>query len=386
MKICMVTTNFPRYLGDNEGTFIFESAHAIAKQGHRVRVIAQHWPGYPTREQMGELEVIRPRYWWPEAQEKLRQEGGGLPIVWKQSFWVRFQMIPFIIIHTLAVARYARGYDVIHAQWTLSAGAAWLSKIIHRRPVLATLQGSDVFQVTLSKIGRWLTWLVLRNCDQISVLSRALAKGVEATGIAKEKITIIPNGVDITLFSPMREARKQVILYVGSLIKRKGVNYLLEAMPAIGKLHPSYQLVIVGDGPERASLEALAEELDIMGKVVFTGALVPEQVLKWMQQTKLFVLPSVEEGLGVVLLESLACATPIVASEVGGIPDVVTSDVGILAPPKNSKALAEAIITLLSDETKWLKMSIDARKRAEKYYNWNNIAKQFVEIYHSMLT
>lgn len=384
MKVCFVTTNFPRYLGDSEGTFIFEAARAVAQHGHQVRIIAQHWPGYPTHEWMDGLEVIRPRYWWPESKERLRQEGGGLPVVWARSFRVRFQMIPFILIHTLATARYACGYDVIHAQWTLSAGAAWVSKIIHHCPVLATLQGSDIFQVTRNWAGSWLTTLVLRNCDHISVLSQALAQKTESLGIAKEKITLIPNGVDITQFSPPSQTRKQVILYVGSLIKRKGVSYLLKAMPAVFQANPSYRLVIVGDGPEAASLKALVAELGLTDKVVFTGPLPPDKVRQWMQQAKLFVLPSVEEGLGVVLLEALACGTPIVASAVGGIVDVVTPDVGMLVEPANPVFITDSIKLMLNDEAKWRQMSLDARNRAEQLYNWFDIADQFVKLYRQI--
>lgn len=384
MKICFVTTNFPRHLGDSEGTFIWEAARAVANHGHQVRVIAQHWPNSPTHEWMEEIEVIRPRYWWPESGEILRQEGGGLPIVWRKSRLARLQMIPFILVHTLAVARYARDCDVIHAQWTLSAGAAGLSGVIHHRPILATLQGSDIFQVTRSRVGAWLTRFVLRRCERISALSQALAASTTAIGVPLSKITVIPNGVDLTQFTPPVKARETLILYVGSLIKRKGVIYLLEAMSIITQTYPSFRLIVVGDGPERLILEQAAANLCLNERVNFVGFQSPQQVREWLRQAKVFVLPSVEEGLGVVLLEALACGTPIVASQVGGIPDIVTPEVGLLASPASPNSLAEAVRGLLSDEQRWVEMSKNARKRAEKLYDWHQIAAQFIAIYQEI--
>lgn len=385
MKICFATTNFPRYLGDSEGTFVFEAARAVARQGHQVYVVAQHWPGFPVYEQLDGIKVVRFPYWYPPAKEVLRYAGGGLPIAWKKSWLARVQITPFIIVHTLAIAWYGRRCDIIHAHWSLSAGAAWLGQAIHRRPILATLQGSDIFQVPRSWLGRWLTKVILRHCNYISVLSQALAASTIALGIPKSVITVIPNGVDVSQFFPSVRSRWPMILYVGTLITRKGVNYLLQAMSKVVQVQPSFQLVIVGEGPERSNLEKMARDLNLSKHVFFSGAQSPDEVRQWMQQAKIFILPSVEEGLGVVLLESMACGTPIIATAVGGIPDVVTPDVGILVPPADSDSLAKAILHLLQDDERWRKMSENARKQAEEKYDWQRIAGRFIEIYEKLL-
>ena len=382
MKICLVTTNFPRYLGDGEGTFIWEAARSVAKLGHQVRVIAQHSPNIPTREWMEDIEVIRPRYWWPESREILRKEAGGLPIILKKSWLARFQMIPFIIVHAMAVARYARDCDVIHAQWTLSAGVAWLSRVIHSRPIFVTLRGSDIFQVTRSRLLTWLTRFVLRRCDHISAISQALADSTAAIDIPPSAISIIPSsGVDLNRFVPITNSRESLILYVGSLITRKGVVYLLEAMSQITRAYPSFRLFVVGEGPERSSLEKKTADMGLTERVTFTGRQPSDQVCQRIQRAKLLVLPSIEEGIGYVLLEALACGTPIVASRVGGIPDVVTPEVGLLVPPANSDLLAEAVSQLLGDDKLWGEMSESARTRAEKHYGSHQIAAQYAAIY-----
>jgi glycosyltransferase involved in cell wall biosynthesis len=386
MKICFVTTNFPRHLSDSEGTFVWELARAVASYGHRVRVIAQHWPGLPVHAWMEDIEVIRPHYWWPESRDVLRRGGGGLPIIWRESWLARLQMVSFITVHTLTTAHYARGYDVIHAQWTLSAGAAWLGRMVHRRPILVTLQGSDIFQVIPNRVGARLTSFVLRRCDQITAISQALANATATVGIPRSKITVIPNGVNVTQFVPSAECRRPLILYVGTLIKRKGVSYLVKAMAEVAEVHPSSWLIVVGEGPEQTTLERLATDLGLTHRVIFPGLQSREMVRQWMQQAKLLVLPSVEEGLGVVLLEALACGTPIIGTEVGGIPDVVVPEVGLLVPPANSELLAEAICELLSSDSQWSHMSKHARLQAEKHYDWSRIAAQFIKIYEEIST
>jgi len=305
--------------------------------------------------------------------------------VWKKSRLARLQIIPFIIVHTLAVARYARDCDVIHAQWTLSAGSSRLSRIIHHSPIVVTLHGSDIFQVTQSWLGLLLTRWVLRGCDQIVAVSQALKEFTLESVAGSASIAVIPDGVNLNHFKPPRERRKPVILYVGSLIKRKGVVYLLEAMAKLTRSAPSLELKIIGDGPEKPELEEIAAQLGLGRRVSFLGFLPPDEVRQWMQRAKLFVLPSVEEGLGVVLLEALACGTPIVASRIGGIPEVLTPEVGILVPPTDVDALSEAILQALNDEEQWQEMSLNARKRAEEVYDWRKIGAQLIEIYRDAL-
>ena len=208
MKVCIATTAFPRWHGDAQGSFIWEAARAIARQGVAVRVVAMHVPGAATHEMMEDVEVFRPRYLRPERWEILRREGGGLPIIWRKYPWARALFLPFGLVHTAAIARHARDCDLVHAQWTLSAAAARLGRPMHRRPIVATLQGSDIFQVTRSKPGRWLTAATLRACDRVLVLSRALAQATARTGIAMDRLTVVPNGVDTGRFTPAPAAER----------------------------------------------------------------------------------------------------------------------------------------------------------------------------------
>jgi len=385
MRVCFVTTNFPRYVGDSEGTFIWEAARAIAAQGHQVRVIAQHWAGYPTYEWMEDIEVIRPRYWFPENKEILRHPGGGIPIIWRKSYLAKVQMIAFIIVQTFVVAKHSRGFDVIHAQWSLSAGVALLSRIIWGIPIVVTLHGSDIFQATKGKFISHVTSYILHKCNRVVVVSKALKKYIREEITTSVDIVVIPDGIDTNRWYPSGEQREKIILYVGALTKNKGVEYLIKAMPAVIRQYPSYHLVIVGEGLERKNLEKTVIEFDFdKTSVNFTGALPPDDVKRWMQQAKLLVLPSKHEGLGVVLLEAMACGTPVVASKVGGIVDIISNEVGCLVPSSDPLALSRAICGVLEHEQQWQQMSGNALNKARNY-DWGRVSLHIVNTYRQVL-
>lgn len=385
MKICIITTAFPAYLGDGDAAFIWGMANTVRRAGAEVRVVAMHRPGIPTYEIMDGIEVFRPIYWRPIQNEVLRKEVGGLPITWRKYPLTRLQILSFLVAHTLTVLRVARDVDLIHAHWTLSAAVAIIGKARYQIPVIATVQGSDIFQVTASRLGAFITRGILRRCNQITALSHALAAATIALGIPHGKIKIIPNGVATQAFIPLGAAqRDNTVVYVGSFIERKGVRYLIAAMAEVLRIFPNYHLVLIGTGPQHKELERLVAEHGISANVTFTGFLPQEQVRWWLQRARAFVLPSLEEGLGVVLLEALACGTPIIASNVGGIIDVVTPDVGQLVPPADAKALAEALIHLLTAAS-WEQLSQNARLRAVEVYDWEHIGAQYIAVYRSVL-
>lgn len=367
---------------------MWETVRAVARQGVNVEVIAMHSPGIPTSEYMEGIRVTRPRYLWPEKWEMLRREGiAGMSVTWRKYPLVRLQVLPLLLAYTLATARHARRCDLIHAEWSFSAAPAVLSRWFHRAPILATLQGSDIFVVTKHPVGAFLTRQVLMRCDGITVLSRALQAATAAIGVPKEQMRIVPNGVDTGRFRPPRDGeRENLILYVGTFIERKGIRYLLDAMRDILKEVPDCRLVLIGEGPEESVLKKHAEDLGVSDETAFIGFQPQDEIVEWMQKARVLILPSLEEGMGVVLLEAMACGTPVVGSRIGGIQDVVTPDVGALVPAADPQALAEAVRRILAEPAKWDEMSLAARERVANQYDWDQIGSQFVELYRSLLS
>jgi glycosyltransferase involved in cell wall biosynthesis len=325
---------------------------------------------------------------WPENLEILQKEGGGLPIMWQKSWLTRFLVLPFFAVHVVAIAKVARDCDLIHANWTLSGAAALAGQTLHQRPVILTVQGSDIVRAARLPVIDKLTRVVLGRCKSILALSSALAQATVALGIPQGRVRVIPNGVDVDHFVPpaAENWREPIILFVGALSEIKGCAYLIAAMPHVLEAEPKASLIVIGVGPQQLELQVLASRIGVESKVQFLGSQSPTQVRDWMRLARVFVLPSVEEGLGVVLLEALACGTPCIGSRVGGIPDVITPDVGLLTPVGDPAALASAIKSALTlSRDAWQGLSRAARERAEREYDWRLIASQLISVYHNAL-
>lgn len=386
MKVCMAATTFPRWAGDGQGAFVWGLARALTRQGCTVTAIVLHTPGAAEHETIEGVEIFRPRYWWREADELLRKDGGGLPITLRRYPLARAQLVPFFLGHMSAIATAGRDADIVHAHWTISGGAAVWSRPFHRRPVVVTVQGSDIFQVPKLPLGAAYTRHVLSHCQRATTLTAALYRAATQIGVDEHKLTVIPNGVDIHEFVPaLTTAREKVILFVGFLIKRKGVTFLLDAAVKVLARHPDYCFVVLGEGPEEKSLREQAIRLGIEETVNFLGFQPQQVVREWMQRAQMFVLPSVEEGQGVVLLEALASGTPVIGSDVDGISEVITPAVGRLFPAGDSTALAEQILELIENEPLRHQLALAARQRAETAYDWDRLALEYVALYRQVL-
>lgn len=365
---------------------MLETARALRDHGVRVRVISMHEPGSRAYEMIDDIEVIRPRYVWPERLEVLRDEGGGLPAVWRNNHLARAAFPLLMVAQTLATMRYARDYHIIHAHWTLPAMAVWAGRAYHRRPFVVTVHGSDIFQAPRIPLVGPLTRMALSRARRVIAVSRSLAEATLALGLPAHRVEVLPDGIDIDRFQPGSKQREPLILFVGSLIERKGVRYLLQALPALIQKLPEYHLAVVGDGPQRSELVQLAQSLNLATHATFAGAQSQAQIGQWMRRARLFVLPSLEEALGIVLLEALASGTPCVATQVGGIPEVVSPEVGRLVPVADPGALAEAMVAVLSDRAAWGAMSRRARAHVmENCYTWKKVASRLIEIYQAAL-
>lgn len=381
MKVCILTTAFPRWPGDERAPFIYEAARALQAAGLEVRVVAMHRPGTKTHEFWGGIEIIRTRY-LPEKWEILQEEGGGIPIIWKKKPYARLALLPFMVSQSIALLRWSRGCDLIHANWTLSGMTAWFLQFAHRRPFLVTVHGSDIYQGTKTGWIRALTKISLNHANAIVAVSNDLAGKVSDLGIHKNRIIVIPDGIDIEKFQPDEaKKRENMILYVGSLIPRKGCKYLILAFEGILRKFPEFQLHFLGDGPDLPELQQLVARLGIDAHVFFHGFKSRDDVIGFMKRAKLFALPSLEEGLGVVLLEALASGTPCVASRIGGIPDIVTYETGRLVPPCDPVALEAAMFNILSSPEDWKSLSLACRERAVEVFAWDRIGDQLFKLY-----
>ncbi len=386
LRVCVATTSFPRRPGDGRGAFIWEACRALRDLGVEIRVVTPHAPGAKDRERFDGVEVFRSRYLRPERLETVAAESGGLPAFWEGRRLGRIAVLPYGIAHALAIARCARDADLIHAQWTFSAFAAWIGRALHGKPVVCTIQGSDVYRAMRGPLAGWCSRKALNGSRQIIALSQSLAAAARAQGVRPGRIDVIPHGVDCQAFHPDGRPREPVLLFAGSLIERKGIRHLLRAMADIHAAHPERRLVILGDGPQRRELEQLAAGLNLGSAVSFPGEQSRADLADWMRRAELFVLPSLEEGQGVVLLEALASGTPCVASRIGGIPEILSPDWGALVPPGDSRALTEAIVALIRQPEKRQAMAERARQAALERFDIRQEAVKILRVYREVLS
>ncbi|MFA6107768.1 MAG: glycosyltransferase, partial [Candidatus Latescibacterota bacterium] len=236
MRVCMLTTGFPRFRGDLFGAFVLELARELVCQGVTVEVVAPHQAGLPTRELLDGVEVRRFRYLVPAGWQRVAY-GGGIPTNLQASALVRCQVPLFMAGFTLAARRAAARADLVHCHWTASGIAGIGAVLGRRRPLVLTVRGSDL-HLQGDAAGR-LNRRVWRKMDRVAAVSQDLADRLVQAGVAPDCVTVLHNGVS-ERFAPVdRQAARQrlglppdrfVLLFVGLLVPVKGLDLLLEAL------------------------------------------------------------------------------------------------------------------------------------------------------------
>ena len=300
------------------------------------------------------------------------------------------------ILATQNIAKQLRkGYkfSLIHAQFMdTPAYIGVLLKEEFGTPFVVTGHGWDVYDLPFrDEWHRNQAKQVLDKADQIITVSKSNAEKLMELGIQSQKLNIIPNGYDDKIFKPIpsEEARKRlnlpvdkkILLSVGSLVEVKGHTYLIDATQTILKNQKDLLLIIVGSGPLEADLRKKAKKLGLNEKILFVGEKEHEEIPIWMNACDLFVLPSLNESFGVVLIEAMACGKPVIGTHVGGVPEIISNEkVGVLISPKDPETLAMAVLEALSK--KW---NVEKILEHAKHYSWDNIAKQMLSVYQRVL-
>jgi glycosyltransferase involved in cell wall biosynthesis len=252
-------------------------------------------------------------------------------------------------------------FDVIFATWAYPDGfaAALIAKLL-KKPLIIKVHGTDINEFTQYYLRRTMIIYALSQADKVIAVSKALKQKIITLGIPESHIEVIFNGIDTNKFKPLSQIRireklnlpldKRIVLFVGYLKPVKGLNYLLDAFSLlVSKKNAPLSLFIVGEGESKQNLLVQVKERDIADSVEFVGAKPHEEIPLWMNACDVFCLPSLNEGLPNVVLEALACGKPVVATNVGGIPEIIENgECGLLVPPGNSTELANAIYAVIN--------------------------------------
>jgi len=284
--------------------------------------------------------------------------------------------------------------ELIHSQSIQMGLPCFLAKKLFSIPYIVYCHGSDVYLPW--KFKKIISKYVLENADAVIVLTKNMEREIKSFGFNLKNIYIIPNGIELEKFKNLSKntARKElnisqnekVVLFVGTLKNIKGIKYLVEAINIVKQKGLKIKLLLVGDGEQKSELEKMAEKLNIKEEVVFIGRIDNKEIAKYMAVANIFVLPSLSEGLPVVVLEAMASGLPIIATKVGGVPEILKdSENGFLVDAKNSEQIAEKILYLFSGDDVKKYISNNNLKEAKKY-SWDLITNKLVEIYSLCLT
>lgn len=280
-------------------------------------------------------------------------------------------------------------FNLIHAHMSYPDGvvATWLGRR-YGVPVIITEHAMWARWMDENRFVRRLAVAAVRRSAYTIAATPALKEGIVRLAGVPDKIRLVPNGVDGDVFAPAPDAREfnpDQILFVGFLNHNKGVDVLLRALQLLVPQRPTLRLVLVGDalyaaaGKRRDRLHRLVDDLGLAGHVEFAGVKPAEEVARYMRTSALLVLPSRRETFGSVLIEALACGTPIVATRSGGPETIVTDEVGKLVPVEDPAALAAAIEGVLHRRDRYDPTRL--RAYALERYSWKSVAQQIVGLY-----
>lgn len=392
-KLLVLTSTLPRWRGDPEPPFVEHLSRELAR-AFDVFVLAPHSPGAARRETLKNNEqtlvVHRYRYFLP-ALESLANEGGIMARIRQNP--LRLLLVPFFLVAQFyAVARLHREhrFDAIHAHWVIPQGlVAAVFRLISRQapPILMTSHGSDLYALRGSVMVRLKRW-IMSKASKITVVSAAMRDYCVDAGYDTTKIIVAPMGVDLqSTFTPgVESGEREGLIFVGNLVEIKGLIFLIEAMATLVVRYPNLRLTVVGDGPDRQTLLALVERLQLRNNVYFLGSVPNTQLPDLLRAASVAVMPSLREGLGLVAIEAMGCGCAVVASDLPAIRDsVLPGKTGLLARPGDAEDLAEAIDQLLANEELRSALADNGRRHAIENFDWQTVGDHYVSLLAGIL-
>ncbi len=386
MDILTYTTLYPNVVQPQHGIFVEQRLrHLLATGAVKAQVVAPvpwfpfksqclgkyaRFATVPQNEQRHGVSILHPRY----------------PLIPKFSMTLApYSMAGSSVPRLAQLIREGHDFGIIDAHYFYPDGiaAAILGKLFHK-PVVITARGTDVNLIPKYTLPRMMIRWAARQAAGIVTVCQALKNKLVKLGIDEAKIAVLRNGVDLQLFSPLDRDRVQhrlgittsTLLSVGNLVPNKGHDLAIKALVDLPGIH----LIIVGQGEEERALKSLASTLGLSDRVYFSGPLSHEELRQYYAAADILVLASSREGWANVLLESMACGTPVVATNVGGTPEIINApEAGVLIEERNPQALSHAIKRLLCHYP-----DRGATRRYAEQFSWEETTSGQLQLFTSI--
>jgi glycogen(starch) synthase len=386
MKVGTLTWEFPPRVVGGIARHCEGLAKALVQQNHEVHLFTLDFPGSPNYEEMDGVKVYR-------ASTEL-----GHP-----NFLTWVLLFNHFLTKRMADVTSTVDFDVMHVHDWLAAFSGISFKHYLKKPMVLTVHSTEVGRAqglhspdSFSING--IEWWAMYEADRVIVCSQSMKNEICGHfNLPCDKVEVIPNAIDATKYqiSVDRGAVRQrygvgwgekLILCVGRLVPQKGTEYFIRAIPRIAKRYPEAKFIIVGEGWSRDILEAEARASGQGRKIQFTGFASDQEVINLMTSADVLVVPSIYEPFGIVALEGMATGVPVVASQVGGLSEVIEHDrTGLFVYPRSPESIAWGIDRILSDpdHAKWL--TENAKDKLHKAYSWEAVAMKTVDVYRKVV-
>ena len=398
--VVLITTSYPRFPGDLTGTAVAPIAHGVAARGHAVHVVAPWHPLVRRPDREGGVRFHFYRY-APLRSLNVFGYAGAL----RADVSMRpaaYAVAPLALAAAHRLARRVIGAEratVVHAHWVIPGGVT-AAAAAGRLPVVVSLHGSDLFLAERNRVAGVAARAAFRRADRVTACSTDLRDRAVALGADDARTETLLHGVDVERFAPDPGARArvrarhglgddaEVVFAVGRLVRKKGFEYLIDAVARLAPLRPALRLVLAGGGDLDSELRARAAAAQVAGRVLWLGAIPHDEVAGWLAAADVSAAPSVVDDAGNVdglpntILEALATATPVVATHAGGIASVaVDRETALVVPERDAARLAAAIDALLGDAGLRAAIGGAARERMRREHTWARVAERFETAY-----
>ena len=386
MKVLSIVSVYPRFEADLEVPWLRISVSHLKNAGCQISIVAPSHKGLKSHEIDG-VKVHRFRY-APASLEFLTHDEGAPSKIARNPF-LQLLAVPYIIsgsIKTLFLCLSLKP-DILHVHWPFPhAFMAYFAAFFCKIPVILNFYGAELLLAKKKKWIRPILKMFIKKADLVIAISSFTAK--EVKGIYNRSIEILPYGTTLNIKSKRQQclnSGKFRILFVGRHIERKGIEYLIKAAAMLAP--DKFQIRIAGQGDLTQKLKKQAME-EAPEQVEFLGKISKEDLEKEYETANCFVLPAIvdsrgdTEGLGVVMIEATEYGLPVIASDVGGISDIIMDKkTGMLVPEKNPQALAAAIRELAESEALQKSLVLGAKEHIKQNFSWDAIIKKQIKLY-----